>query len=240
MMAVQSTRKYIKSSALSTIVTSICLIILIPTTIKKGVFRVNLSNCNFYSTYIGIENFDSKYDLNIFYPLKILCLIVLFLIIIYRIYFCSNWYIYAEYIYEDTCLKTMKIEVMLYQRSYRMVYYGIATIISSLIFLVSIYFEYNKFKQCLSDNNISTEELYNYEKSSIYLICCIIIDYLVEALYLRDFIINIIKDWSYIDYGMGNLTIWNQIFFFGIKFNYIMKYSYSAIVVAIILFYKFI
>ena len=140
MLAVQSTRGFIKSSALSIIVTSICLIILIPITIKKGTFHVGFNNCDFFynnSSYIGIEDFDSKYELNIFnifFPLKILCLLVLLLIILYRIYFCSNWYIYAEYIYEDTCLKTMKIEVMIYQRSYRMVYYGIAIIISSLFF----------------------------------------------------------------------------------------------------------
>ena len=226
MLAVQSTRRYIKSSALSIIITSICLIILIPTTIKKGTFLVNLVNCDFFY--------------NIFFLLKILCLLVLFLIILYRIYFCSNWYIYAEYIYDDTCLKTMKIEVMIYQRSYRMVYYGIAIIISSVVFLVSTYFEYNKLKQCLHGNNISTEELYNHEKNSIYLIGVILIDYLLEAFYLRYLIFDIIKYWSSIDYGMGKMTIWSQIFFFRFKINYIMKYSYSAIALSIILYYIFI
>ena len=72
------------------------------------------------------------------------------------------------------------------------------------------------------------------------LIGVILIDYLLEAFYLRYLIFDIIKYWSSIDYGMGKMTIWSQIFFFRFKINYIMKYSYSAIVLSIILYYIFI
>ncbi len=58
---------------------------------------------------------------------------------LYRIYFCSNWYIYAEYISDDTCMKTMMIEVMVSQRGYRMVYYGVINFISSILFFYPSY-----------------------------------------------------------------------------------------------------
>ena len=66
---------------------------------------------------------------NINHYTKISSLIILLIKILYRIYFCSNWYIYGEYIPDDTCIKAMMIEVMMSQRGYRMVYYGIINLI---------------------------------------------------------------------------------------------------------------
>ena len=121
MQAVRSTRNYIYSAAISTFITSLCLMILIHRNIKSRFYfdNINITGCDSYNI--------------IFYILKLISLIPLFLVILYRIYFCSNWYIYREYIYEDTCLKTMKIEVMIYQRGYRIVYYLIITTFLSFI-----------------------------------------------------------------------------------------------------------
>ena len=228
MQAVLSTRKYIYSAAISTFITSLCLMILIPRNIKRGFFfdNIDIIDCDTYNI--------------IFYILKLISLIPLFLIVLYRIYFCSNWYIYNEYIYDDTCMKTMKIEVMIYQRGYRIVYYLIITILSSLLFFFSSYFEYNNIKHCLYENSSDINALFNKEKISAFIIGIILAVYLFESFYLRDLFFAIIKSWNHIDYDMGiNNNIWKQIFFFRIKnnFNYIMKICYSIIFIGIILYY---
>ncbi len=230
MQAVRSTRNYIYSAAISTFITSLCLIILIPRNIKR----------RFYFDNIDITGCDT-YNI-IFYILKLISLIPLFLMVLYRIYFCSNWYIYREYIYEDTCLKTMKIEVMIYQRGYRIVYYLIITILSSLLFLFSSYFEYNNIKLCLYKYSSDINVLFNKEKISAFFVGIILVVYLFESFYLRDLFVSIIKSWSYIDYDMGINSIWKQIFFFRIKnnFNYIMKIDYSIIFIGIILYYLYL
>ena len=231
MQAVRSTRNYIYSAAISTFITSICLIILIPRNIKR----------RFYFDNIDITGCDT-YNI-IFYILKLISLIPLFLMVLYRIYFCSNWYIYREYIYEDTCLKTMKIEVMIYQRGYRIVYYLIITILSSLLFLFSSYFEYNNIKLCLYKYSSDINVLFNKEKISAFFVGIILVVYLFESFYLRDLFFAIIKRWNHIDYDMGiNNNIWKQIFFFRIKnnFNYIMKICYSIIFIGFILYYLYL
>ena len=118
MQAVYATRFYTRSASFSISITSICLILLIPRDIKQVYFLPNkFANCDLFY--------------NIFYFFKFIPLFCCLLMVFYRIYFYSNWYIYAEYIEDDTSMKTMMIEVMVYQRGYRMVYYGIITIISS-------------------------------------------------------------------------------------------------------------
>ena len=231
MQAVRSTRNYIYSAAISTFITSLCLMILIPRNIKSRFYfdNINITGCDSYNI--------------IFYILKLISLIPLFLVILYRIYFCSNWYIYREYIYEDTCLKTMKIEVMIYQRGYRIVYYLIITTLSSLLFLLSTYYEHNNIKLCLHENSSDINVLFTKEKISAFIIGIILVVYLFETFYFRDLVFAIIKSWSYIDYDMGiNNNIWKQIFFFRIKnnFNYIMKIAYSIIFIGIILYYLYL
>ena len=176
MQAVLSTRKYIYSAAISTFITSLCLMILIPRNIKRGFFFDN----------IDIIDCDT--------------------------------YIYNEYIYDDTCMKTMKIEVMIYQRGYRIVYYLIITILSSLLFIFSSYFEYNNIKHCLYENSSDINALFNKEKISAFIIGIILAVYLFESFYLRDLFFAIIKSWNHIDYDMGiNNNIWKQIFFLELK-----------------------
>ena len=231
MEAVIATRKLTKSAAISIIITSICIILLIPKIFKEGQYIKEKYNCDYYDDRILF--------------IKKLSLIPLFLIVLYRIYFHSNWYIYAEYIDDDTCMKTMMIEVMVSQRGYRMVYYGIITLISSMIFLSSSYYiyiyKYNDFKQCFLGNINVTIELLNKERNSIIIFGIIIFDYLIESLYLNNLILNTFKNWFYIDYGMSQRSICNQIFFFKItKCNYIIIISYSIIFAGIFFYYKFL
>ena len=137
----------------------------------------------------------------------------------------------------------MKIEVMIYQRGYRIVYYLIITILSSLLFLLSTYYEYNNIKLCLYENSSDINVLFTKEKISAFIIGIILVVYLFETFYFRDLVFAIIKSWSHIDYDMGiNNNIWKQIFFFRIKnnFNYIMKIAYSIIFIGIILYYLYL
>ena len=172
-----ATRIYVKSAAISTTIISICLIYLIPKVYKERLY------------YISQYNLDSS-----LFSLKIISLIPLLLIVLYRIYFCSNWYIYIEYIENDNCMKSMMIEVMEMQRGYRMVYYGITNIISSIIFLGSYYFEYNYFKQNLSGKK-AIDEIFNKEKINVIIIGIILLVYLIESLYLKQLISMILKNW---------------------------------------------
>ena len=232
MMAVRSTRKLHYSAAISTCITSLCLIFLIPRNIKRIFYcdNINIADCDAYNI--------------IYYILKLIFLIPFFLTILYRIYFGSNWYIYAEYTYDDTCMKTMNIEVMVYQRGYRIVYYSIITILSSLLFLSSLYFEYNNIKLCFIEiQNVSAINfLFKKEMISIAIIGIILMAYLFESFYLKNLIFDIIKSWNYIDYGMDEMTIWQQIFFWRIKshLNYIMIITYVIIFVGIMLYYLFL
>jgi hypothetical protein len=138
----------------------------------------------------------------------------------------------------------MNIEVMVYQRGYRIVYYSIITILSSLLFLSSLYFEYNNIKLCFIEiQNVSAINfLFKKEMISIAIIGIILMAYLFESFYLKNLIFDIIKSWNYIDYGKGKMTIWQQIFFWRIKshFNYIMKIAYAIIFVGIMLYYLFL
>lgn len=218
MQAVRATRHYIKSSAISTAITCLCLIILIPQNIKKGYLLKDAADC--HTNYFFIKN---------------LSLFILFLTALYRIYFCSNWYIYCEYIPDDTCWKTMMIEVMECQRGYRLVYYGIITLFSSFIFMISTYFEYNNFKICLSERYSNLDIVYNKETNSFILIGIIIVVYLAEVFYLKKLVFYILKSWNHIDYGMGEMSLKEQIFFWRIKPNYIMLISYSIIISVIII-----
>lgn len=230
MEAVESTRNCHYSAAISTCITSLCLIILIPRNIKKG----------FY--FDIINSTDCSENNIIFYILKLISLIPLFLTILYRIYFGSNWYIYAEYKFDDTCIKTMMIEVMVYQRGYRIVYYLIITSLSSLLFLFSSYFEYYNIKLCLFDNINAINALFNKEIISAFIIGIILVVYLFESFYLGNLIYAVIKNWSKINYGMGDMTILEQIFFWRNKdsFNYIMKITYPIIFIGIIIYYLFL
>ena len=217
-----ATRIYAKSDAISTTIISICLIYLIPKIFKER------------SYYIAQYNLDSS-----LFSLKIISLIPLLLIVLYRIYFCSNWYIYVEYVNDDNCWKSMMIEVMELQRGYRMVYYGVINIISSFIFLGSYYFEYNNFKQNLSGKN-AIVEIFNKEKINVITIGIILLVYLIESLYLKKLISMILKNWFSINYGMGEMSQSQQIFFWGFKCNFIIIISYSIIFCGMILSYKFI
>ena len=217
-----ATRIYIRSAAISTIIISICLIYLIPKVLKES------------SYYILQYKLDSS-----LFSLKFISLIPLLLIVLYRIYFWSNWYIYIEYIDDDNCMKSMMIEVMEMQRGYRMVYYGIINIISSIIFLGSYYFEYNKFKQNLS-GNYAINEIFDKEKINVIIIGIILLANLIESLYLKQLISMILKNWFSIDYGMEERSKCKQIFFWKFKCNFIMIISYSIIFCGMILSYKFI
>jgi len=217
------TRIYIKSAAISTAIISILLIYLIPKVYTERLY------------YIDQYKVEPS---SILFFLKIMSLIPLLLIVLYRIYFSSNWYIYIEYINDDSCIKSMMIEVMEMQRGYRMVYYGVIHIISSFIFLCSYYFEYNYFKHNLS-GKYAIGEIFNKEKVNAIIIGIILLVYLIESLYLKELISMILKNWFNIDYGMGERTKAEQIFFWRFKCNFIIIISYSLIFGGMFLSYKF-
>ena len=117
----------------------------------------------------------------------------------------------------------MMIEVMMSQRGYRMVYYGIINLISTILFL------YPSFNG--NDNTLDKSS-----NGAIFFI--IILVYLFEAIYFYPLIIYTIKYWRSIDYGMGDMSVLHQIFFWRLKFNYIMIISYITILISCLIFIK--
>ena len=110
----------------------------------------------------------------------------------------------------------MMIEVMVSQRGYRMVYYGVINFISSILFFYPSY----------NFNNNTLDKI----NGIIFFI--IIFVYLVDTICNYPLIVYTIKHWSSTNYGMGKMSIFKQIFFWGFRFNYIIIISYIIILLA--------
>ena len=212
-----------KKTGLFILISNICLIILIPRTFKKQSYikKEDINNCK-------LESFWSL--------LKKVSIMCLFLMNSYRIYFYCGWLHYIYFIPADREAKTKMGQVMSYQRGYRTIYYGIISFVASFLYLLGSILEYKSLKYCLFGYDNSIKEIYKFEKNSIIIIGIIIAIYLIEFYYIQRLIFIVLKNWKKIKYDIGEITIFQDIFFFR-KINFIHIISFSLFY--LLLFFKF-
>ena len=212
-----------KKTGLFIIISSICLIGLIPRTFRKQSYiqKEDINNCK-------LESFWSL--------LKKISVIALFLMNSYRLYFYCGWLHYIYFIPADRETKTKMGQVMSYQRGYRTVYYGIISFISCSLYLLGSFLEYKKLKYCLFGYDNSINEIYAFEKNSLIIIIIIIAVYLIELYYIQRLVSIVLKNWKKIHYGLGEMTLLKDIFFFR-KINFIHIITFS--IFYLLLFFKF-
>ena len=212
-----------KKTGLFIILSSVCLIVLIPRTFKKQSYinKEVINNCK-------LESFWSLF--------KKLSIIALFLMNTYRIYFYCGWLYYIYFIPADRETKTKMGQVMSYQRGYRTIYYGIISLISSILFLLGSILEYKKLKYCLFGYDNAINEIYKFEKKSLFIICIILFLFCLEFYYIQRLVFIVLKNWKKINYGLGEITILKDIFFFR-KINFIHIIYFFLFY--LLLFFKF-
>ena len=212
-----------KKTGLFIIISNICLIVLIPRTFNKQSYinKKDINNCK-------LESFWSL--------LKKLSVIALFLMNSYRIYFYGGWLHYIYFIPADRETKTKMGQVMSYQRGYRTIYYGVISLISSFIFLLGSILDYKKLKYCLFGNDNAINEIYKFEKKSLFIICIILFLFCLEFYYIQRLVFIVLKNWKKINYGLGEITLLKDIFFFR-KLNFI--HITSFFIFYLLLFFKF-
>ena len=212
-----------KKTGLFIFITSICLIQLIPRTFKNGPYFKNddINNCNPNSIIL---------------ILKKISVIALILMNFYRIYFYGGWLHYIHYNPAEKATKVNMREIMSYQRGYRIVHYGIIILTSSILFLLGSILEYKNYKNCLNGKNNAINLIYKYEKNSLIFLGIILVIYCIEFYYYKRLVYIVIKNWNSINYNLGKMSIWRQLFFF-IKINFIQILSFLAF--GLILYFNF-